>query len=515
MVNFEQMFGLAAPELAENQESEEISYGEKMKDSCCGIGIGFILFVGCLGLSAWNEFRNVANTKTYNAARDEYKVGTCSPIMTELEGELVHVTCSVGNLQVLGSMDPVLKGIPENQRTGLSLESYMEVYQWDESSTTDTKEDTAGGSNKKETTYSYSRRWSSMPPDVVNNFHKSGETCKTQNYGYACLNWDPSTVESWWQSSSYRLGTQKIDESEQPKAGDYLIPKDKLGWLGKATVLKPTCSSSITSSSTATAAPGTSTNTSPPTTSTNTSAPNTRNLQSTAPTTASTTVSNNTNLLSCSPGGTATLQGNKMYWQQKDSNNKMIDYLSRSYSIRTTDTVSILAQQKGNSFVSWTSPYDDDYYVYEVVDGSYTVAQMIEDLEARNVGTTWVLRFLTLAFCIVGLVMITAPLATIPDIIPGCGPAIGDLIGSVLWAVDCMLGCCCWTFITAIAWVTYRPIVGIPLLCVSCCMCAGGGFLAHQNHKIKQIRLQAEAQQQAAAAKKEENEEQDVEVAEE
>ena len=100
--------------------------------------------------------------------------------------------------------------------------------------------------------------------------------------------------------------------------------------------------------------------------------------------------------------------------------------------------------------------------------------------------------------------MITAPLATVPDIIPCLGPTLGDLIGSVLWAVDCMLGCCCWSVVTAIAWVTYRPVIGISLLCASCLLFAGGGYLAHQNHKIKQIRLKAEAEQ--AAAKAEEGE---------
>lgn len=137
---------------------------------------------------------------------------------------------------------------------------------------------------------------------------------------------------------------------------------------------------------------------------------------------------------------------------------------------------------------------------------------MLDDLEKANVGTTWFLRFFTLGMCIVGLVMITAPLAKIPDIIPGCGPAIGDMVGGVLWAVDCMLGCCCWTVITAIAWITYRPIIGIPLLCASCCLFAGGGYLANQNHKVKQIRLKAEAEQ--AAAKANEEQEVDVEVVE-
>ena len=519
MVNFEQMFGFAEPELAENQESEHISYGEKLKDSCCGMVFGFILFFGCLGLSFWNEYRNVANIKTINAARDEYLVGTCSPIMSDLNGKLVHITCPVSNLDILGSSDPVLKGIPEKERTGLSLESYMEVYQWSEHSSTTSKEDKIGGGTTETKTYTYSRGWSSWAPAEVSSFFNQGKNCTTQNSGNACLNWDPAKVEPWWTSSSYSLGREIIEKSKQPMAGDYYIPLSKLGGLGGATVVRPTCSASSGSSSSSvststTPAPATSTTTTTPAPATSTAATTT-----TAPAPAPTDSANNNrnlqsssgNLLSCSPGGEAMLKGDKMYWQQKDSNNQMIDYMTRAYTIRTTDTVSILAQQQGNTFASWTSPYDDDYYVFQVVDGNLTATQMLDDLEAANTGVTWVLRFLTLLFCIVGLVMITAPLSTVPDIIPCLGPLVGDLIGSVLWAVDCMLGCCCWSFVTAIAWITYRPIVGIPLLCVSCCLCAGGGYLAQQNHKIKQTRLKAEAEQ--AAAKQEQEE--DVEVAEE
>ena len=162
--------------------------------------------------------------------------------------------------------------------------------------------------------------------------------------------------------------------------------------------------------------------------------------------------------MSCSPGGEAQLKGSKMVWQQKDSNNENIDYLTRSYTIRTSDTVSILAQQKSDSFVSWTSPYDDDYYVYRFVDGNYTAEQMLEDLEAENNNTMWILRACTLVGVILGLVMITAPLSVIPDVIPLVGDWIGDLVGTILWAVSCSMGCCCWTFVTG-KWLLCRVIV--------------------------------------------------------
>jgi Transmembrane protein 43 len=132
-----------------------------------------------------------------------------------------------------------------------------------------------------------------------------------------------------------------------------------------------------------------------------------------------------------------------MAWQQQDSNSQVVDYLTRSYSLRTADVVSILAKQKGDTFVFWESAYDDDYGLFNFVDGNLTTAEMLDQEEAERVGVTWVLRCLSLLICVVGLVMITAPLTEIPDIIPFVGPWVGDLIGYALWVVDCLLGCFC------------------------------------------------------------------------
>ena len=44
-------------------------------------------------------------------------------------------------------------------------------------------------------------------------------------------------------------------------------------------------------------------------------------------------------------------------------------------------------------------------------------------------------------------------------------------------------------------------MIGIPLLVGSCLCCGGAGYLAHKNHQVKKVRLQAEAEM---AKKKEE-----------
>lgn len=492
MGDMNRMFGFGEPQhLEDNQEMTHQSYGEKLKSSCSGMCIGLILFFGSLATAGWNEYRHVANQKTITEARESFQEGQCSPILPELEGALVHVACTLSNLQVLGDTETVLQGIPESSRTGISLITNMELLSWREYSSTTTKDDKVGGGSTSVTTYTYSRQWSSSVGANVNSFFKNGESCRQQNGGNECVNWDP-TKESWW-NSQYSLGRATIDESRDIKAGDYVLPNGVLS--GDPETLTPTCTASSGNSGT--------TSTNPPATTIapNTAAPSTtrRELQQ--------------QQLACAPGD-AELQGTKMVWQQQDSNGEMIDYLTRSYTIYTADTASVLAEQKDDTFIFWESSYDDDYGFYKFFDGNYTATEMIDNQEDQNVGLTWALRVLTLILCIVGLVMITAPLTEVPDIIPLCGPFIGDLIGYALWVVDCLCGCCCWSFIVALFWISFRPAVAIPLLCASVVLC-GLGVYATYTQKGRRTGGQQQHQSENEGDTEAAQEEPAVEVAEE
>lgn len=401
---------------------------------------------GSLGVAGWNEYNNVATMKSINEGKEVIQQANCGPIQSHLEGQLVHVTCPLSNIQVLGQADPVLQGIPPEKRTGLALEAYMEVNQWIESVSSKTTTNNVGGGSTTTKTYSYSRQWSPSTPLQNTSFSNSGIKCESKNGGRSCLNWDPA-MESWWSSSGYSLGATNIQYSTNVKAGNYTVPDEVIKYLGSPIVLTPSCSnSSITTNSSAT-----------------------------------TTITGTTSL-ACSPGG-GSLRGTKMVWQKIDSNGQSIDYLTRSYTLRTADTISILAQQKGDSFVMWESSFDDDYGMFVFTAGNLTAGEMFAVEEANRVGLTWFLRALTLIGVISGLVLVTLPLTLVPDIIPCIGSYIGDLVGCVLWAVDCMLGSCCWSTVVAVCWLAYRPNIAIPLLCVSFGLAVLSIIAAVVNHR--------------------------------
>src|SRR5262249_54463073 len=75
---------------------------------------------------------------------------------------------------------------------------------------------------------------------------------------------------------------------------------------------------------------------------------------------------------------------------------------------------------------------------------------------------TWLLRFLGFLFMAIGIFLVFNPLAVLADIVP----FLGGLTGFFL-AIFAAITAFTLSFITiGIAWIFYRPMIGIPLLIV-------------------------------------------------
>lgn len=93
---------------------------------------GIVLVFVCLGVSGWNEYRNVAEMKTLSAGRESFSQATCA-INSELDKKLVHASCDVKNVSHLGQQIDGLRFKSADEMRGLSLRSTVEVYAWIES----------------------------------------------------------------------------------------------------------------------------------------------------------------------------------------------------------------------------------------------------------------------------------------------------------------------------------------------------------------------------------------------
>ncbi len=127
----------------------------------------------------------------------------------------------------------------------------------------------------------------------------------------------------------------------------------------------------------------------------------------------------------------------------------------------TSETdVSVMSKQVGNSFEPFQTNAGPKLNMLksEIV----SAALMIEEAEADNITLTWILRILGIAMMCGGLAIAFRPLAVIGDVVPFIGSIVG--FGTTLISIIAGTG---FAFcIISVAWLFYRPLIGVPLLVV-------------------------------------------------
>ena len=163
----------------------------------------------------------------------------------------------------------------------------------------------------------------------------------------------------------------------------------------------------------------------------------------------------------------AKVDGNQLYLPN-DAASKAVDPakpkvgdLRISFQIVKPATVSILARQLGDTFEPWKSATGTQ--IERLMLGEVSAENMIGKMESENAILTWILRgvgFLVMAF---GIGMVFSPFAVFADVIP----FLGDLMrmGTGLFAGVIAFGLSLTTI--AVAWLAYRPVLGIGLIVVS------------------------------------------------
>jgi hypothetical protein len=114
--------------------------------------------------------------------------------------------------------------------------------------------------------------------------------------------------------------------------------------------------------------------------------------------------------------------------------------------------------------------------VLYIADGDKTSTQLFAELASALSMLTWILRFVTYLAIWFGLYLITRPLSVAPDLVPCCGPMIGDLVGCMLTLFAMLVAACMWLSMTSLAYIVYHPILGIGMLLFACAF-AGGAYV--------------------------------------
>ena len=148
-------------------EVEHTGCMSRLVESIKGVFVGIILVIIAFPVLFWNEGRAVKTWKGLQEGAAAVVDAVADEVDSANEGNLVHVTGEMASTESLA--DPAFS----LNVTAIKLERKAEMFQWEETKNTKT-EKKVGGGEKKVTTYSYSKDWSSSLKNS-SNFKKSAD----------------------------------------------------------------------------------------------------------------------------------------------------------------------------------------------------------------------------------------------------------------------------------------------------------------------------------------------------
>jgi hypothetical protein len=131
------------------------------------------------------------------------------------------------------------------------------------------------------------------------------------------------------------------------------------------------------------------------------------------------------------------------------------------FKVAPETEVSIISKQTGNTFEPYLTKVGGTIELLEI--GTHSADAMIETAQQQNKIFTWILRAIGFLMMWFGLMMILKPLSVIADVLP----ILGSIVGAGAGIIAFLIAAICWMVTVAIAWIFYRPLLGIALLVIA------------------------------------------------
>ncbi|MBK1834921.1 TMEM43 family protein [Roseibacillus ishigakijimensis] len=129
-----------------------------------------------------------------------------------------------------------------------------------------------------------------------------------------------------------------------------------------------------------------------------------------------------------------------------------------SFTLTRPGPVSVMAVQEGGSFVPFRAKNGKTRFLLS--EGTLGAEEMVQQEEKKAAGLRWGLRVTGFILMTIGLGLVLKPLSVLADLIP----LLGNLVGALTGIVAALLAGCLSLLIIALSWVTFRPLIAIPLL---------------------------------------------------
>jgi len=435
------------------QEVTTTGYGTRVSNSFKAIGGGFLMFALGTALLWWNEGRAVKTEKMLDEAGNAYvEMENPNKKDASLEGELI---CGTAMATTEDSLVDAQFGIGA---TAIAIRRNVEYYQWVEHAETH-REDKLGGKEEVKTTYTYTKGWTSSPVQS-SSFHDPA---------YQNKNMVLTTIEEdeKWAGNvkwgAYTLSESLIHHISSREAFNLAIPEDKLKQFDKVTqtayerfygiqkAIQRPSQSAQPSQQPSQAIPD--------------------SIRALLPDSVKATldslqaVNDSINREMEKANNKLDLQyvhqaGNVLYFGRVPGSPEVGD-VRVTFEKVVPAKVTVMAVVSGDSFKPYKAKNGKRFQT--LVMGKKSGDEIIEAEKEANSVILWALRILGIFMVIGGLKGIFGFLETILKVVP----FIANIFGWGMGVVCTVVGIVWSLIVIAIAWLFYRPLLGISLLAIA------------------------------------------------
>ncbi len=359
-------------------ETTSQSWFSRIGGALTGVLVGLVLFIVSLVLLFWNEGRAVQTARSLTEGAGQVVEAAAGAIDPAFEGKLIHVT---GPVTVQGQPADADFGV---KAAGYALERKTEMFQWKETSSSETRKKLGGG-EETVTTYHYDKVWSDRALD-------SGSFKRPDGHRNP-----PLPVNS----RDFTVPSASL--------GAYALKGEDLSGLGRAEAVTP-------DSATA------------------------ERLRSrlNKPVTASDTT----------------------LFAGQDASNPQVGDLRVSWRVWSVSEASLIAQQNGRALTPYQTKAGDRLFLK--ASGVAPASAMFKEAQDENRIITWILRLVGLVLLFVAFALMFRILSVLADVVP----IFGDIVGFGTSLIALLLTASIGALTIGIAWLYYRPLIGIAVIVV-------------------------------------------------
>ena len=460
------------------QEVTTTGYGTRVGNSFKAIGSGILLF--CLGTALlwWNEGRAVKTEKMLDEAGNAYvEMENPNKKDASLDGELI---CGTAMATTEDSLSDAQFGVGAK---AIALRRTVEYYQWVEHAQ-EKKEDKLGGKEVTTTTYTYTKEWTSRPV----------ESAQFKDPAYQKKNMVLTTVDDAEQyAENVSFGAYKLNESlihsiRSTEGLDLTIAEDMLKQFDKATQTAYERFYGVQKNNQPTQQPA---------------QPSIPDSVRALLTDSAKAVLDSLQAINDSINKAMAAAENKKDLEYVHVANNILYYGRVPGSPEVGDVrvtfekvvpakVTVMAVVDGDTFKPFKAKNGKRFQT--LVMGKKSGDEIIEAEKEANSMILWALRIVGILMVIGGLKGIFGFLETILKVVPFIAGIFGWGVGVVCTVVGVV-----WSLIViALAWLFYRPLLGITLLVLAAFLIWVFAFKGKD--KLKDLAAKAKAKNAAPVA---------------